>query len=869
MCFLLCLVVPYRGWGGGFFQDLLFLVVALLRSGVFWHMLIFCRHNPLIRIRGCLMKKNFVFDTNVLLHDPRAIFHFEDNNVVIPIYVIEELDSFKKHANELGRNARQLARYIDQYRKEGCLSGDGATLPNGGNLRVLLTDTRHTVKTEGLFQDKHMADNKILALALDLKEREPDIPLIFISKDTNLRIRGDAVGLHTEDYDPEAVTIDELYKGFADFKVSAQLVDKIFDREEFSVDELQQYLSAKVKDGDEHATSLYPNQYLWLQNIGDEQHSAVARIEPDGKAIKALSKRSRDLIWGIRGRNREQNFALDLLLDERIKLISLVGKAGTGKTLLAIAAGLQCTVEEQIYQKLLVSRPILPMGRDLGYLPGTIEEKLSPWMQPIVDNTEFLMGLSQQDKRQGRGFQELIEMGMLEIEPLTYIRGRSIPQQFMIIDECVPYETPVVTEEGPRKIGGLFSLWIRDNKLPRVKSFDPKQKRFVWKDITCMWHRGKKALCEVQLSNRKIRCTENHPFLTDKGWIPANELQSGDLVVASHPHEHQVLMEPTEVEEQILLGSFLGDGSISSHGESRYRLTIIHGQEQEEYCRWKADILHREVRSVFGCGDSPEKPKYTFSTKMFGDRRTFPLPKDHCPQWVLDTMDVRALAIWFMDDGRVDPQFNSAHLHTESFDQASVVRMSKRLEDFGIQSKPMKYKDKHFILSINAAGYRRLSQLIAPLVPPSMAYKIHPDDRHAIGQRRWDNPQLEWGYVVVKGVKPLPGMHHVFDMEVDELHNFLIPSASRGKGAGQAAVVVHNSQNLTPHEVKTIISRAGENTKIVLTGDPYQIDHPYVDASDNGLVHTVNRFIEQGIAGHVTLIKGERSELAELAANLL
>ncbi len=405
-----------------------------------------------------MSKKNFVFDTNVLLHDPRAIFQFEDNDVVIPIYVIEELDRFKKHANELGRNARQAARIIDQFRREGGLSSEGVALPNGGTLRVLFAVEELQMKHR-IFQDRQSADSKILEVALELSRKESEKKVILITKDTNLRIRADALGILAEDYDPASVVLDELYTGKKNCLVPGAIVDRLFDQEPLSLELLKKELidesdfldpqeeehrEITIQKEDPH---FYPNQFLILTNVSNNQHTSVARVQPDGKQVLPLSRRSRENIWGIRSRNKEQTFALELLLDERVQLITLVGKAGTGKTLLALAAGLQATVEEGIYQKLLVSRPVLPMGRDIGYLPGSMEEKLTPWMQPIIDNVEFLMGLSQQDKRRGRSYQELIDLGMLQIEPLTYIRGRSIPHQYMIVDEAqnlTPHEVKTI-----------------------------------------------------------------------------------------------------------------------------------------------------------------------------------------------------------------------------------------------------------------------------------------------------------------------------------------------------------------------------------------------------------------------------------------
>ncbi|HCF58631.1 MAG TPA: phosphate starvation-inducible protein PhoH [Myxococcales bacterium] len=379
------------------------------------------------------MKKNFILDTNVLLHDPRALFAFDDNNVIIPIYVIEEIDQFKRDLSELGRNARQVARFLDGFRSEGTL-GDGVKLPEGGLLRVVFTERELPPE----MVSGHSTDNRIMAVAIDTRDSYPDTPAIFVTKDANLRIRADALGLKAEDYDAERVEINDLYTGYLELPVPGALVDSLYKNGEADLD----------------LPDHYPNQFVILKDEQNPSHSALAKFSPSrgpNKVVLVL-RSSKDGVWGIRPRNMEQTLALDLLLNDEVKLLTIVGKAGTGKTLLAIAAGLQKTMEEQYFQKLLVSRPIFPLGRDIGFLPGSVEEKLNPWMQPIFDNVEFLMNLSRSDKKSGRGYHELMDLGILEIEPLTYIRGRSIPNQYIIVDEAqnlTPHEVKtIVTRVG-------------------------------------------------------------------------------------------------------------------------------------------------------------------------------------------------------------------------------------------------------------------------------------------------------------------------------------------------------------------------------------------------------------------------------------
>src|SRR5262245_41345939 len=371
--------------------------------------------------------KHFVLDTNVLIHDPRAILQFADNEVVIPIYVLEEIDTFKKEASERGRNAREVARMLDDLRSNGGRLSDGVPLPDsGGRLRV--ASAARSVPTT--LRESQIADHLILMVALDVRDASKADPTIFVTKDVNLRIRADSLGLTAMDFEGERIDIDELYSGIIELPVAAADVDTFYTQNTLPLTEA--YLKA--------------NQYVLLRDRENPSHSALGRFDAAGKKLVQLRK-LRDGVWGIRPRNKEQHCALDLLLCDDIKLVTLVGKAGTGKTMLALAAGLQKVVEEQLYSKLLVSRPIFPLGRDVGYLPGDIEEKLNPWMQPIYDNVEFLMGLNKQERGKGRSYQELIDFGYIEIEPLTYIRGRSIPNQFIIVDEAqnlTPHEVKTI-----------------------------------------------------------------------------------------------------------------------------------------------------------------------------------------------------------------------------------------------------------------------------------------------------------------------------------------------------------------------------------------------------------------------------------------
>ena len=380
------------------------------------------------------MKKIFVLDTNVLLHDPKAIFSFQDNDVIIPIVVIEELDKFKKGIDEMGRNARQVSRILDQYRLKGKLS-QGVPLEGGGNLRVELNHQSPQHLPPELIASK--ADNRILATALNLCRSHEGEPVVLVTKDTNLRIKADALGLTAEDYETDTIVIDELYAGETEVTVGPDELDEFYTKGELAVKEAQ----------------FLPNQFVLIKNSANPSQTALSRYSKQKHSLVPIVS-TKHGIWGITSRNKQQQFAMDLLLNDDIRLVTLVGKAGTGKTLLALAAGLERTIETRVFQRLVVSRPVFPLGRDIGFLPGDIEEKLKPWMQPIRDNLDFLMGSSTTVAR-GKGrkdLQSLFDLGMIEVEPLTYIRGRSMPNQYLIVDEAqnlTPHEIKtIITRAG-------------------------------------------------------------------------------------------------------------------------------------------------------------------------------------------------------------------------------------------------------------------------------------------------------------------------------------------------------------------------------------------------------------------------------------
>lgn len=378
--------------------------------------------------------KHFVLDTSVLLHNPNALFMFADNEVIIPFDVLEELDKFKTASDDLGRNARTVIRYLDSLREKGRLSDGVPISQSGGRVRVILEEDQKLCP--GL--STNTPDNRIICCAFGLHREGKRV--VFITKDINARIKSDSLGLLAEDFEAQKVDFERLYTGWREMAVAPGTIDRMYSEKQLHID---------VPDA-------YMNEFVLLKTENDPSHTAVARVR--GQGVLAPVRARRGPVFGIMPRNLQQTMALDLLLDDSVKLVSLIGAAGTGKTLLALAAGLAKTLNEEVYQKMLCARPIMPLGRDIGYLPGDKDQKLTAWMQPIFDNIAYL--LSNRLTQEGNGHSphtslssveqritQLMESGQIVLEPLTYIRGRSIPHQFMIVDEAqnlTPHEVKTI-----------------------------------------------------------------------------------------------------------------------------------------------------------------------------------------------------------------------------------------------------------------------------------------------------------------------------------------------------------------------------------------------------------------------------------------
>jgi len=374
-----------------------------------------------------MKKKNYILDTSVYLTNARAIYDFGRNDIIIPLKVLEEVDKHKKRQDGVGAQARQFIRILDALREKGSLK-KGIRIETGKGIVKVCDTSAIDMSLLPSDLDPSVPDHIIIATALTAAEEHSDRKNIMVSRDINMRVICDAIGVVAEDYNATKAVddLEKLYSGFETYLVDDQTIDRFYAGEDVFADQ------DEVK--------FHPNQYLLLVSNASDKKTALAKFVNYNTALKKVIHDNLPS-WGIQSRNKEQAFAIDLLMDPSVEIVSLIGKAGSGKTLCAIAAGMEQTLganmgsmkrasKDTLYSRMIVSRPIMPMGKDIGFLPGTMEEKMHPWLMPIQDNLQFLMG---NDKTM---LEQYTEKGLIEIEALTYIRGRSISNAYIIIDEA-------------------------------------------------------------------------------------------------------------------------------------------------------------------------------------------------------------------------------------------------------------------------------------------------------------------------------------------------------------------------------------------------------------------------------------------------
>jgi PhoH-like ATPase len=388
-----------------------------------------CVDNSTTQIQEIVVaRKTFVIDTNVLVYDPSAMKRFCDNDLVVPLLVLEELDGLKRQVDEVGRNAREVMRYIDSLSSISHQNlREGVRLAEGPFFRLHIE--RQETPPPGFPLPLDRNSNRFLSVAYELKDKGEEV--VVVSKDFVTRVKAEAMGIEAQDYEALKSSYEEVYRGIRYVEANKQKIDLFFK-------------DGSVPEG--LVGHLDPNEYVFLSAHDEANSSVLCRYNGRQRKLESLVYVKKD-VWGIQPLNLEQRCAMDLLLREDIPLVTLMGQAGTGKTLLALACGMKKVFDDQVYSRILISRPIVPLGKDIGYLPGSKEEKLYHWMQPIYDNLEFLCTATSGEGNGNAALEFIMQSKKIEMEAVTYIRGRSLPKMYMIIDEAqnlTPHEVKTI-----------------------------------------------------------------------------------------------------------------------------------------------------------------------------------------------------------------------------------------------------------------------------------------------------------------------------------------------------------------------------------------------------------------------------------------
>lgn len=524
----------------------------------------------------------------------------------------------------------------------------------------------------------------------------------------------------------------------------------------------------------------------------------------------------RELPW-----TEKQQALIELGADKESRVIFLSGPAGSSKTTVAMRIGLELMQLKKISDIVFVRAAVESADSKLGYLPGDINGKYEPYMGPFEDKLEELLPAG--DVKRLKGEDRLV------YKPINFIRGASWTAKCIIVDECFPGYTKVLKEDGkPISMFGLYEKYKLGKELPKVVSFNEATQKFEAKQVKSATYKGQKKTVKISAANRKINCTEEHPFLTQRGWVPAMELIAGDCLYVNED-VFQTVAALTDTQKQLVYGSFLGDGSICNHGNNRQRLRVTHGEKQRDYCAWKASLFGGELVNIAENGFS-KKPAVNFTSKMFALSNNETLgKKDNCPDWLLEKLEAFGVAIWFMDDGCYYADKQYITLHTESFDyttQEKFVKFFKNKYDIDVKIQKTTGADyEYYYLRINKGDGNAMKflQLVAPYMHESMRYKNPVVAVSAVDL----SEKLDYRYAVVDSVVDSGLIEDVYDIEVEDNHNFLVVPSTRGKHCKKlSGVVAHNCQNLTINEIQTLLTRIGKFTKMILCADSAQSDLP-------------------------------------------
>ncbi len=510
---------------------------------------------------------------------------------------------------------------------------------------------------------------------------------------------------------------------------------------------------------------------------------------------------------------RQKDF-LTIAQNKDTRVIFLKGPAGSTKSILSVYASLLLLDEKKVSEVIYIRSAVESSDSKMGFLPGSNEEKMAFYNLPFMDKLNELITPAD--------LAALKKGNHVSCFSTNFARGMSWNAKALIMDECLVGDTYIVTDKGQKTIRSLEESYRLKGEIPLIKTFNEKDYCFEFKKAIKIWSNGIKPTIKIKFGNRKVSCTKNHKFLTADGWKEAENLMKGDIIISNNPNSHQVLNALNDDQEQIFLGSFLGDGSISNHGINRNRLKIIHGIKQSEYCQWKANMFGREAKTIEKNGYS-QKPAVSFATKCFAfNKYDFSNKKDNCPQWILDKLDLRGMAIWYMDDGSLNKTKNALKIYTCSFNEDSQKRFVEKFKSIGVNCRyaleeyPKRGK-QYYCLIFDAENARKFLTLIHAYRHENLNYKFI-ENKNNIYQ--WNNKYKNFNHIICDGIED--GIQQeVFDIEVEDNHNFIISNRFSKNGVG---MVVHNCQNSTRKEIITILTRLGHFSRLFILADPLQTD---------------------------------------------
>lgn len=494
--------------------------------------------------------------------------------------------------------------------------------------------------------------------------------------------------------------------------------------------------------------------------------------------------------------------------------------SGTGKTTVTVNALLDLLAEGKISKIIYIQKPS-ERYLSQGFLPGDLTAKEQYLYIPFYDALHELGFFDS-------AIEEMENNGMIQCISDVALRGVNLKGVGIVLDECVDGKSRIATDDGNYKIDTLYNMYKNKVKLPKVLTINESNNELEYKNIIGVYCRGNKETIEIKASNKKFRCTVNHPFLTPNGWKLAGDLSVGDILVASNHNSNQMPIMLNKDQEQIIIGSYLGDGSITHQGINKYVCSLVQGEHQLDYLKWKSSILNCE-HTIRSYPSGYSKNSTVFSSRVNTFISNLELKTNtgrknlHIPQNIIDNIDVKAIAIWFMDDGSLSREQTSSTIWCCAFDLDSVERLCYKLNEFNIYPTISKSKGFNY-LRLTKDSTEKLSELICRYVPKCMEYKIM--DKHKTAEKYvWDSSSSDLGYTVVTKIIHDNKVIPVYDLEVEDNHNFCIVSHRVPTSKDTPGIFVHNCQNIDYHTLKLIFTRCNDDCHVIAIGDIKQKDN--------------------------------------------